>query len=123
MDSLDSVIANWLTMTLDTQIRLCLRIGAIISILPIFALPAGVLCLVGFVVGEMYTQAQISIKRLTSATQSLVFAHISETLIGLPTIRAQHDIDVKFTLDLADYLHDYARAFEALYNSNRWVSV
>lgn len=123
MDSLDSILVNWLRMTLDNQIRLCLRIGAIASILPIFALPAGILCSIGFAVGEMYTRAQISIKRLTSATQSPLFAHFSETLVGLPTIRAQNGMESVFALILAKHMRNYARAFEALYNSNRWVSV
>jgi ABC-type multidrug transport system fused ATPase/permease subunit len=123
MASLDSIIVGWLRMTLDNQIRLCLRIGAIASVLPIFALPAAVLCSIGFGVGEVYTRCQISIKRLTSASNSPIFAHFSETIAGLPTIRAQHGMGEVFGLVLAGHMANYARAYEALYNSNRWVSV
>lgn len=123
IQSLDSILLNWLRMSLDNQVRLLLRITSIASILPIFALPAVILCLIGFVVGEIYTRSQISIKRLTSATRSPIFAHFSETLVGLPTIRAQQGVKEIFGLILADHLRDNSRAYEALYNSNRWVSV
>lgn len=123
IQSLDSILLNWLRMSLDNQLRLLLRISSIASILPIFALPAAVLCLIGFVVGEIYTRSQISIKRLSSATRSPIFAHFSETLVGLPTIRAQRGVKKIFGLILADHLRDNSRAYEALYNSNRWVSV
>jgi ABC-type multidrug transport system fused ATPase/permease subunit len=123
IQSLDSVLLNWLRMTLDNQLRLLFRVGGIASILPIFALPAAVFCSIGFAVGEIYTRAQISIKRLTSATRSPIFAHFSETLVGLPTIRAQRGMKEVFGLMLADHLRNNSRAYEALYNSNRWVSV
>ncbi|KAI7972978.1 hypothetical protein EIK77_001552 [Talaromyces pinophilus] len=123
IQSLDSILLNWLRMSLDNQLRLLLRISSIASILPIFALPAVILCMIGFVVGEIYTRSQISIKRLTSATRSPIFSHFSETLIGLPTIRAQKGVKEIFGLILADHLRDNSRAYEALYNSNRWVSV
>ncbi|KAL3417937.1 ATP-binding cassette transporter abc4 [Phlyctema vagabunda] len=123
MQILDSNLVNVLRMTLDLQIRLCLRIGGIASIMPIFALPAAIFCSVGFMIGEMYTRTQISIKRLTSTTQSPIFAHFSESLIGLPTIRAQSGMKDVFGLILADRVRRNSRAFEALYNSNRWVSV
>jgi ABC-type multidrug transport system fused ATPase/permease subunit len=123
IQSLDSILLNWLRMSLDNQLRLLLRISGIASILPIFALPAVILCMIGFVVGEIYTRSQISIKRLTSATRSPIFSHFSETLIGLPTIRAQKGVKEIFGLILADHLRDNSRAYEALYNSNRWVSV
>jgi len=105
-------------MTLGSQLRLLLRIGGIASILPNFALPAAMLCSVGFVVGEIYTCAQISIKRLTSATMAPIFAYFSETLIALPLIRARKGMREKFGLILAKHLHDNSRAHEALYNSN-----
>lgn len=123
IQSLDSILLNWLRMSLDNQLRLLLRISSIASILPVFALPAVLLCLIGFIVGEIYTRSQISIKRLTSATRSPIFAHFSETLIGLPTIRSQQGVKRIFGLILADHLRDNSRAYEALYNSNRWVSV
>lgn len=123
IQSLDSILLNWLRMSLDNQLRLLLRISSIASILPVFALPAVLLCLIGFIVGEIYTRSQISIKRLTSATRSPIFAHFSETLIGLPTIRSQQGVKEIFGLILADHLRDNSRAYEALYNSNRWVSV
>ncbi|RDW64705.1 hypothetical protein BP6252_10356 [Coleophoma cylindrospora] len=123
MQVIDSSLVNLLRITLESQLRLCFRIGGIASIMPIFALPAAVLCSIGFMIGEMYTRAQISMKRLTSTTQSPVFSHFTETLTGLPTIRAQGNMKEIFGVILADRVRNNARTFKALYNSNRWVSV
>ncbi|KAI1377763.1 abc transporter [Hypoxylon crocopeplum] len=123
IQSMDSALVDWLRMTLDNGIRLALRLASIASIMPIFALPAGVLCLLGFATGEVYARAQISVKRLCAVKTSPVFSHFSDTAGGLAVIRAHQPMDGVFQKLLADKLAVYMRALEAQYNCNRWVSV
>ncbi|KAI3027670.1 unnamed protein product [Aspergillus niger] len=121
--SLDTVLVEWLRMSIENTLRFLLRIASVASIMPIFALPAAVICAAGFVIGEMYTRAQVSIKRLTSINYSPVFSHFTDSLSGLSVIRARHGMDQVFQNLLAEKLAVHARSSEAQYNCNRWVSV
>lgn len=91
--------------------------------MPIFALPAGFFCLIGFTTGEVYARAQISIKRLCAVNFSPVFSHFSDTSAGIAVIRARRSVDHVFQELLADKVATHMRAYEAQYNCNRWVSV
>ncbi|OOF95218.1 hypothetical protein ASPCADRAFT_147292 [Aspergillus carbonarius ITEM 5010] len=121
--SLDTVLVEWLRMSIENMLRFLLRIASVASIMPIFALPAAVICSAGFLIGEMYTRAQVSIKRLTSVNYSPVFSHFTDSLSGLSVIRARHGMDQVFQNLLAEKLAVHARSSEAQYNCNRWVSV
>ncbi|OTA99800.1 hypothetical protein M426DRAFT_268815 [Hypoxylon sp. CI-4A] len=123
IQSMDSVLVDWLRMSLDNGIRLALRLASIASIMPIFALPAGIFCLMGFATGEVYARAQISVKRLCAVKFSPVFSHFSDTAGGLAVIRARRPMDDVFQTLLADKLAVYMRALETQYNCNRWVSI
>ncbi|RMJ28964.1 ATP-dependent bile acid permease [Aspergillus sp. HF37] len=121
--SMDTLLIDWLRMSIENGLRFLLRIASIASIMPIFALPAAIICTIGFAVGEMYTRAQISIKRLVSVNYSPVFSHFTDTLAGMPVIRARDGMDEVFQNLLAERLAVHSQSAEALYNSNRWVSV
>ncbi|GES62198.1 ABC multidrug transporter [Aspergillus terreus] len=121
--SMDTIIIDWLRMSIDNGLRFLLRIASVASIMPIFALPAAIVCSAGFAIGEMYTRAQVSIKRLCSINYSPVFSHFTDSLAGLSVIRARAGMDVVFQRLLAEKLAVHARSAEAQYNCNRWVSV
>ncbi|KAI8965592.1 abc transporter [Daldinia sp. FL1419] len=123
IQSMDSLLVDWLRMTLDNGIRLALRLASIASIMPIFALPAGFFCLLGFATGEIYARAQISVKRLCAVQISPIFSHFSDSAGGLAVIRARQPMNDVFQTLLADKLAVYMRAMEAQYNCNRWVSI
>lgn len=121
--SLDTVLIDWLRMSIENWLRFLLRIASIVSIMPIFALPVAVICTAGFTIGEMYTRAQISIKRLCSINYSPVFSHFTDSLAGLSVIRARDGMDGVFQNLLAERLAVHARSAEAQYNCNRWISI
>ncbi|RHZ53248.1 putative ABC multidrug transporter [Aspergillus thermomutatus] len=121
--SMDTVLIDWLRMSIENGLRFLLRIASIASIMPIFALPAAVVCTIGFFIGEMYTRAQISIKRLCSINYSPIFSHFTDSLAGMTVIRARQGMTEVFQKLLAEKLAVHARSAEAQYNCNRWVSV
>ncbi|KAI1779139.1 abc transporter [Hypoxylon cercidicola] len=123
VQSMDSFLVDWLRMSLDNGIRLALRLAGIASIMPVFALPAGFFCALGFATGEVYARAQISVKRLCAVKNSPIFTHFGDTAGGLAVIRARGPVDDAFRRLLADKLAVYMRALETQYNCNRWVSV
>ncbi|KAG4441997.1 hypothetical protein IFR05_002523 [Cadophora sp. M221] len=123
INSLDSLLADLAKAAIYLLIRLVLRVGAIGSILPIFAVPTAIVCVIGFIIGDMYTRAAASVKRIAAESQSPVFAQFSEALAGLSVVRARSGMVDVMGQQLAKKLRVYARAAEAQYNLNRWVSV
>lgn len=123
MASIDGQISNILRLTLDSVVQLIFRIAAVSSIMPIFVLPALFTCMFGVVVGEMYTRTAVVVKRLTSSAQSPVFSQFSDTLAGLPVIRARAGMSQAFVVELAAKLRVWTASAEANFNCNRWVAV
>jgi ABC-type multidrug transport system fused ATPase/permease subunit len=123
MASVDTSLSQYLDAFLDSVITLFFRIGAIGSILPVFMIPAALSCFVGIAIGEMYTRTAVTVKKLVSSSQSPVFTQFSDTLAGLPVIRARSGMSEKFGKLLAERLRSWSRAAEANYNCNRWVAV
>lgn len=121
--SMDAVLVDWLRMTLDNGLRFMLRLAGIASIMPIFALPAGFFCMIGFTTGELYSRAEISIKRIVAIKFAPVFSHFNETSTGMAVIRARRSFEGVFQQLLADKLSQHMRAAEAQFNCNRWVSI
>ncbi|KAH8881833.1 ABC multidrug transporter [Thozetella sp. PMI_491] len=121
--SLDSILVDYLRITLDNGLRFLLRITAIGSIMPIFALPAAFICAIAFVCAEMYTRTQLSVKALASAAQSPIFSYFDESITGQVAIRARRGMQVLFADGLARRMRVYARAAETQYNLNRWICV
>ncbi|KAI1771461.1 ABC multidrug transporter [Hypoxylon cercidicola] len=121
--SLDTVLIDYLRIAIDNIFRFVLRLTAIGSIMPTFALPAAFICTIGLVCAEMYTRAQLSVKALTSASQSPIFSFFGESLSGKAVIRSCSGTQEAFADDLARRLRVYARAGETQYNLNRWICV
>ena len=121
--SLDTVLVDWLRQTLDNGLRFFLRILSVASIMPVFAIPASVICGLGFAVGEAYTRAQVGVKRLCAVSYSPILTHFGDTIAGLSIIRARSAHPAIFQSVLASYVAERTRACEAQYNLNRWVSV
>lgn len=113
VQSMDSVLVDWLRMTIDNGLRFLLRLASIASIMPVFAVPAGVFCMIGFATGKLYSRAEISIKRLCAVRFSPVFSHFSDSAAGLAVIRGRRGMDATFQHILADMVTMHMRACEA----------
>lgn len=123
IDALDTDLGHMLQYFIYEVCSLFFRVGAISSILPIFMVPGLVACSVGIIFGEMYTRTAVIVKRLTSSSQSPVFSQFSESMMGLPVIRARDNMATVFGDKLAERLRTYSRTLEANFNCNRWVAV
>lgn len=122
MTSVDANCVDYLRATVDNVLKLILRIGGVATIMPIFALPAAIVCGIGFWVGELYTRCQIPAKKMMSASNSPIFSQFQDTMSGLSVIRARGMEDV-FGDMLARKMRTYAQAAETCFNLNRWVSI
>lgn len=123
MASIDGNLSSMLRYSLDAIVQIIFRVGAVSAIMPIFMVPALATCLVGVVIGEMYTRTAVILKRLTSSAQSPVFSQFADTLAGLPVIRARSGMAQAFGEELASKIRVWSASNEAGFNCNRWVAV
>jgi len=88
ISSLDLRLLMWLQYVIDSALQIVFRIGAVTSVMPIFVVPAVVVACIGYVLGEIYVRANIAVKRCQSVTESPLFSHFGDTILGAVTIRA-----------------------------------
>ena len=88
ISSLDMRLLMWLQYVIDSALQIIFRIGAVTSVMPVFVVPAVVVAAVGYVLGEVYVRANIAVKRCQSITESPLFSHFGDTILGAVTIRA-----------------------------------
>ncbi|EFX02441.1 ABC multidrug transporter [Grosmannia clavigera kw1407] len=123
MFSMDCVMVDYLRIAMDNVFRFMLRLTAVGSIMPVFALPAAFVCTIGLVCAEMYTRTQLSAKALASAAQSPIFSFFVESMAGKAVIRSGPGFQAAFADDLGRRLRVYARSSETRFNLNRWICV
>lgn len=88
ISSLDFRLLLWLQYVIDSALQIVFRIGAVTSVMPIFVFPAVIVAFIGYGLGEVYVRANIAIKRCQSITESPLFSHFGDSIIGAVTIRA-----------------------------------
>lgn len=88
ISSLDLRLLMWLQYVIDSTVSIIFRIGAVASVMPIFVVPAMVVGFLGYLLGEVYVRANIAVKRCQSITESPLFSHFGDTILGAVTIRA-----------------------------------
>ncbi|GAA5823616.1 hypothetical protein JCM11251_000700 [Rhodosporidiobolus azoricus] len=82
---------------------------------------AGVLCLYGFA-ARFYRQSARELKRLDNLLRSSLYAHFSETLSGLATVRAYGESD-KFLKRNEAYIDLEDRAYMLTVINQRWLGL
>lgn len=122
LDSLDQNISQPLKEFFDETLRAILMLGAITGILPLIALPAMILSAVGAFVGEVYTRAIKSVKKIASAAQAPVISRLSETIDGMAVIRARgENVQSAFDETIFGLLLTSARAAAAQKDCDQWL--
>jgi ABC-type multidrug transport system fused ATPase/permease subunit len=94
---------------------MCLsRLVAIMFSAPIFAIPAGVIGVIGAAIGQVYIKAQLSVKRERSNAKAPVLAAINGAFSGLTSIRA-YDAQTMFTAQSMEKVDKYTHI------SSKWL--
>jgi ATP-binding cassette subfamily C (CFTR/MRP) protein 4 len=94
----------------------------VMIVLPWVALPVPVLLLVFYLLRRWYIGASRQIKRIESVTRSPVYAHLSETLNGLPVLRAMR-VQSQFVDKFMDLQDANTRAMFSQYACARWLGI
>eukprot|EP00698_Gefionella_okellyi_P004133 TRINITY_DN13869_c0_g1_i1.p1 TRINITY_DN13869_c0_g1~~TRINITY_DN13869_c0_g1_i1.p1 ORF type:complete len:1343 (-),score=367.63 TRINITY_DN13869_c0_g1_i1:24-4052(-) len=89
---------------------------------PWFLAPAAGMAVMYYFVQQYYRNTSRELKRLQSISRSPIFVHFSETLSGLPVVRA-YNVQDRFIVDNENRLDENNRAYWALMASNRWLGI
>ncbi|XP_074853753.1 ATP-binding cassette sub-family C member 2-like isoform X2 [Carettochelys insculpta] len=111
-------LRTWLNCTLDV-------IGTILVIIsasPLFILVVIPLGYLYFIIQRYYIASSRQIRRLVRASHAPVISHFSETLQGLPTIRA-FEHQERFIRENKDVVNENLVCFYNNVISNRWLAV
>ena len=122
MDSVDMVLPNSLGMLGTCIFFLAGSISAIIFAVPWFAIAFVPMCITYMYVMNYFRAVAREVKRFDSITRSPIYAHFSETLGGLPTIRA-YKLGGAFASANEARVADNIAAYYTLKCSDRWLSV
>lgn len=122
IQALDTTITPWIRMSIDGVLKVSFTILSITSVLPLFAVPAILASIAGFIIGEVYTRTQIVIKRLVSVSESPLFSQFGDSIAGIVTIRA-FGAQKRFGLELEEKIDRYTRPSEVLFALTRWSQI
>ncbi|KAJ7086329.1 ABC protein [Mycena belliarum] len=120
--------------TIDNQLPMSMRMFivvlagvfgsvVIITILEHYFIVAAVLIMFGFgYFAAFYRSSALEMKRLDAMLRSLLYAHLSESLTGLPTIRSYGEVE-RFVSDNKYYIDLENRALFLTVTNQRWLAV
>ncbi|WBW74353.1 vacuolar phytochelatin and glutathione S-conjugate ABC family transmembrane transporter Abc4 [Schizosaccharomyces osmophilus] len=120
--SLDLNLPSWLFWSIECFLSILAGLISVSSAMPLFLIPAVIICSVGFYVGVLYTKAQVGIKRLISVHNSPIFGLLGESISGLAVIRA-FNMQSTFRDEFSKRIDNLMRLQSASYNLNRWVAI
>lgn len=122
IDTVDTTLAEALRMQTMT---LAMLLGSVIIITVYFHYFIAIIFGVGcgyWYFAQFYRTSAREVKRLDSMLRSLLYAHFSESLSGLATIRAYGETK-RFIHDNAYYMDLEDRAYVLTYSNQRWLAI
>uniref|UniRef100_A0A8W8LF17 Multidrug resistance-associated protein 4 n=1 Tax=Magallana gigas TaxID=29159 RepID=A0A8W8LF17_MAGGI len=119
---IDSVIPTLTNTVIEIIVRLAMQIGITCIINPYLLLPLTPLVIVIYLVRWFSLPTTRNMKRLEAMTQSPIFSHISDTLVGLQSIRAL-GMSQKFLRDFDRFQDRHTSAVFLFLSANRWFSL
>jgi len=79
----DSAIPSYLNAVLTMGLSMFAKFAAIIVFSPVFLFPGVTAFVIGALVGQIYTKAQLSVKREMSNARSPVLSHFGAAIAGI----------------------------------------
>lgn len=122
IDAIDNSLPSALEQYFSGYLNLLSVFALIIAVTYWFAIALLPIMGVFFLIQNYYRKSSRELKRLDSITKSPVFAHFSESLSGLSTIRI-FDSKKRFLHRTSDLIDENNKAFLILNFINRWLGV
>lgn len=122
VNAVDQLLPQSFSQMLTTLLNLIASYVYIATVFPWFVVVALPITCVYYLLQRFYNRTSIELKRLDSISKSPIYAHFSETLGGLSTIRAYRKQD-QFRGQNMEMIDINQRAYFLTIASNRWFSL
>ena len=122
MKAIDGSFTETAEGVADITVSLLIKFGIVVSLVPLFSIPAVAIGALGGFLGELYIHSQLSVKREMSNAKSPLFSHFSAAVNGIVSIRA-YGAQGKLRKEAQRRADLYTRAGRGFFNLNRWVTV
>ncbi|ORX67697.1 hypothetical protein BCR32DRAFT_330237 [Anaeromyces robustus] len=121
-DSLDGLLFITLQMFFSNSANTITTLGLMLYAVPIFGIALIPLLVLYYYVQEIYRSTSRELKRFDSLTRSPLYANITETIQGLPTIRA-YNAQERFIKSNQFLVDENNRPQHLLIIAQRWLGV
>lgn len=122
VNAVDQLLPQAFSQLLTTLLSLLASYIYIATVFPLFIAAAVPVTCIYYLLQRFYNRTSIELKRLDSISKSPIYAHFSETLGGLSTIRAYNKQD-QFRNENMKMIDINQRAYFLTIASNRWFSL
>ncbi|KAF9024857.1 P-loop containing nucleoside triphosphate hydrolase protein [Hymenopellis radicata] len=122
MRAVDGPISVIVDALANVTLTMIIKFGAVVTLSPVFLLPALLVALLGVWIGQIYMKAQLPIKREMSNAKSPILAHFGAAMVGLTSIRA-YGAEQAFIGEAIVRQDKYTRTSRSFWNLNRWVDI
>uniref|UniRef100_A0A7R9WD62 ABC transporter domain-containing protein n=2 Tax=Pseudictyota dubia TaxID=2749911 RepID=A0A7R9WD62_9STRA len=122
MHSIDQELSEYFDFFLLCSLSVIVSFGTITFVTPWFGVAVVPILIVYVVVLNYFREVARETKRLDSISRSPVYAHFSETLGGLATIRA-YGASERFVAEFVEKLDGNTRTYYCNKSADRWLSV
>mmetsp|Transcript_842 Transcript_842/g.2339 ORF Transcript_842/g.2339 Transcript_842/m.2339 type:complete len:1469 (-) Transcript_842:87-4493(-) len=122
MHSIDQELSDYFDFFLSCSLFVVVSLGTITFATPWFGVAILPLMVIYIRILNYFRDVSRETKRLDSISRSPVYAHFSETLGGLSTIRA-YEQPTRFIEDFTDKLNLNTKAYYCNKSADRWLSV
>ncbi|KAI6165735.1 ABC transporter [Pisolithus thermaeus] len=122
IDSIDNLIGDALRMLFATTAQILGAIILISVVLPWFSIVVFAVLVVYCYVAIFYRTSARELKRIDAILRGSLYAHFSETLSGLTTIRAYGEID-RFKKENHELVDIENRAYWLTVTNQRWLGI
>ncbi|KAJ8692856.1 hypothetical protein PTI98_010127 [Pleurotus ostreatus] len=122
IDTIDNLLGDALRMLAGTSSSILGAIILISILLPWFLIGVFCILIVYYYAATFYRASARELKRLDAILRSTLYSHFSESLSGLPTIRAYGEAD-RFRQENEDRVDIENRAYWLTVTNQRWLGI
>ncbi|KZV64707.1 P-loop containing nucleoside triphosphate hydrolase protein [Peniophora sp. CONT] len=120
--SIDGPFAGEFRWLMNVSAQLITQLVAIAVITPAVIFPGAAIFLLGALLGRVYMNAQLPVKREMSNRKAPVLGHFGAAVTGLTSIRAYGAQDA-FRQESYQRIENYTRSSRMFYDLNRWIAI
>ncbi|PBK89813.1 ATP-binding cassette transporter [Armillaria gallica] len=122
IQSIDNAVSMLLLSLLQMTVSMIIKFSAVLVFTPMFLFPGILTAILGAWCSQIYTKAQLSVKREMSNAKAPVLAHFGAAISGTTSIRA-YGVQDTFIQESMSRIDKYTRTARTFHNLNRWIDI